>query len=64
MAFRARKVFGSFEKRTPEPKTGAGSGNFSCEWERKFVFSYGWDAKLVRETERDTGFQFQRDFSS
>ena len=29
-------------------------------WE--FVFLGGWDARLARKTERDTGFQFQRDF--
>ena len=29
---------------------------------REFVFLGGWDARLARETERDTGFQFQRDF--
>ena len=45
-----------------KPKTGAGSGNFSCEWEREFVFLGGWDARLARETERYAGFQFQRDF--
>ena len=43
-------------------KQGREAGSFSCEWEREFVFLGGWDARLARETERDMGFQFQRDF--
>ena len=38
------------------------SPNFSCKWEREFVFLGGWDARLAREPERDMGFQFQCDF--
>ena len=26
------------------------------------MFLWGWDARLARETERDMGFQFQRNF--
>jgi len=41
---------------------GAGSGNYNYERERDFVFLWGWDAGFARGTERDTGFQFVRDF--
>jgi len=45
-----------------ELKTRARSGNYNYEWERDFVFLWGWDVGFARGTERDTGFQFLRDF--
>ena len=46
-----------------ELKTGreAESGNYSYEWERDFVFWWGWDVGLEGETEWHTGFQFLPD---
>ena len=38
-----------------------GSENYSYEWERDFMFLWGWEAGFERETVRDTRFQFLRD---
>ena len=46
-----------------ELKIGVGSGNYNYEREEVFVLLWGWVAWFARGgTERDTGFQFLRDF--
>jgi len=43
-------------------KTVVGSGNFNYERERDFVLFWGCDGRFAKETVRDTGFEFLRDF--
>ena len=46
-----------------ENRAGSGklSGNYSYEWERDFVFWWGWDAGFEGKRKRVTGFQFLPD---